>query len=349
MNREEEWLAPMQTRPDISDGEIVDRLDDSWRLRVARVDFLPVGADVNSFAFRVAAADGATCFLKLRSERGFDEVAALVPAFLRARGVRRVMAPLATVAGRPWAGARGFNWMLFPFFEGRDGFETALSAAQWVALGETLRAVHATTLPAELRARLRREDYSPRYREAVTEFLRAAASADQPDPTAARFAALLNSRRDEIGRLVERAGRLALAPRSRESELVVTHGDLHAGNVLVGAGDEIAIVDWDEVALAPKERDLMFVGGGVGGVWNQPREAAWFHEGYGGAAVDHVALAYYRCERIVADVAAYAEQILGARGDVADREEGLRQLAGQFLPGGVVEIANRSYEALPRP
>lgn len=32
------------------------------------------------------------------------------------------------------------------------------------------------------------------------------------------------------------------------------------------------IVDWDEPIMAPKERDLMFIGGGVANVWNDPSE-----------------------------------------------------------------------------
>ena len=109
----------------------------------------------------------------------------------------------------------------------------------------------------------------------------------------------------------------------------------------------MAIVDWDEVILAPKERDLMFVGVGQFGGWNQELEAAWFYAGYGPTAIDPVALAYYRYERIVADIAAYATQIFGRQGSAEDREQGLRQLMGQFLPNDVVEFAHRSYRQLP--
>jgi spectinomycin phosphotransferase len=64
--------------------------------------------------------------------------------------------------------------------------------------------------------------------------------------------------------------------------------------------------------------------------------------------VDKAALAYYRYERIVQDVAAFARLILaeqGARG-ADDRERGLRQLASQFEPRGVVEIAHATYASL---
>jgi spectinomycin phosphotransferase len=107
----------------------------------------------------------------------------------------------------------------------------------------------------------------------------------------------------------------------------------------------LAIVDWDEPILAPKERDLMFIGGGVGGIWNNDQEASWFYQGYGQTEIDLLALSYYRYERIVADFAAYSEQIFGMHGSVEDRQKGLR-LMNQFLPNNVVEIAHRSYQQL---
>jgi spectinomycin phosphotransferase len=240
----------------------------------------------------------------------------------------------------------GFDCILYPFFEGQNGYEVALSQAQWGALGESMHAVHTTRLPAGLLARVRQEAYAPRWRRIVQAFHTQVEHSAYDDPVAARFAAFWRTKRDEIRCIVERAEELAHVLQERTVNLVVCHADLHGANVLVGAHDELAIVDWDEVILAPKERDLMSVGGGLFGDWNQAREAAWFYAGYGPTAIDTVALAYYRYERIVADIAAYAEQIFGMQGSVEDREAGLRQLRDQFLPNQVVEIAHRTYREL---
>jgi len=122
--------------------------------------------------------------------------------------------------------------------------------------------------------------------------------------------------------------------------------DLHARNVLLRSDDELVIIDWDEPILAPKERDLMFVGGGVGGIWNDPREADRFYKGYGPAEIDAVALAYYRYERIVADLAAYGERLFGTHGSPEDWELSLRKVMDVFSPNNVIEIAHRTYAAL---
>ena len=90
----------------------------------------------------------------------------------------------------------------------------------------------------------------------------------------------------------------------------------------------------------------MFFGAGVGAIWDTEREETLFYQGYGAVEVDLIALAYYRYERIVADFASYGEQIFGAQGSAEDREDGVRKVLGQFEPGRVIEIAQRTYQRL---
>jgi spectinomycin phosphotransferase len=163
------------------------------------------------------------------------------------------------------------------------------------------------------------------------------------DPIAAQFAALWTHRREEIRLIVERAGRLAAMLGEREIEFVICHSDLHPGNLLIGENDALAIVDWDNPTMAPRERDLLFVGGGIGGTWNTPEEDALFYQGYGNSLIDPLALSYYHYERIVADFAAYADELLGVLGSVEDRTLSLKQINSQFEPGGVIELAHRHY------
>jgi spectinomycin phosphotransferase len=334
----------MLSKPDLPDELIHDLLRERFGLQAPAATFLPLGADPSSAVYRVEAAGGAF-LLKLR--RGpFNELTALVTAALRAQGAADIVAPLATVDGTRWAQAHGCTWLLYPFFAGENGFRAAMSPAQWARLGATVRAVHDAALPPDLAARLPRETFGPRSRDAVRAFQARVARERFDDPTAAAFAALWRERRDEIAQIVAGAERLAAALQRRDAPLVPCHADLHAGNVLVGPGDTLAVVDWDELLLAPRERDLMFVGAGVGAVWNRPEEADWFRSGYGAIAIDPVGVAYYRYERIVADLAAYGAEIFELQSSAEDRAQGLREVTAQFRPGGVIPIAHASYAAL---
>lgn len=333
----------MLEKPDISDDTISACLHDTYGVRIARVAFLPLGW-VNNAMYRVTADNGTPYFLKLR--RGnFNEIAVAVPAFLHVQGIRQVMAPVATTTHDLWVHAHGFDWILYPFFEGKTGFEVALSKTQWTALGESMKAVHTTILPNGLVERVPHEDYSPGWRNTVKAFHNQVEQDRYADPIAASLAAFWRTKRDEIERIVERVEQLALVLQNRVVSLVVCHSDLHGRNVLVGTDDELAIVDWDEPILAPKERDLMFIGGGVGGIWNTDQETRWFYHGYGQIEIDLVALSYYRYERIVVDIAEYSERIFGMHGSVEERQKGLG-LVNQFLPNNVVDIAHRTYQQL---
>jgi spectinomycin phosphotransferase len=332
----------MLTKPAIADQAIRDYLLSSYDIPIRAVEFLPLGADINTALYRVTTPEGRSYFLKLR--RGdFDESAVLLPAFLHAQGARQVMVPLANLSSRYGSRAHNFHWRLYPFMEGRDGYEVGLSAAQWITLGENLAIIHHAVPPPGMVARPPRETYSPALRDLVRAYDAQVEQTAYSDPIAAQFVSLWTHRREEIRLIVERADQLAGMLREREIEFVICHSDLHPGNLLIGENDTLAIVDWDNPTLAPKERDLLFVGGGIGGTWNTPEEDALFYQGYGNSHIDPHALSYYHYERIVADFAAYADELLGVLGSAEDRRLSLRQISSQFEPGGVIELAHRHY------
>lgn len=334
----------MLEKPDVPDETLRTCLRDRYGLRAAGITFLPLGNDVNTAVYCVVGDDATPYFLKLRSG-AFDEAAVVIPRFLHDRGIAQVLAPIATYAGHLWTRVDAFAVILYPYIAGRNGFEASLSERQWISLGAALRGIHTATVPPSLGAQIPRERYSPHWRDRVRTFQSQVEEATFADPVAAELAAFLRARRAEISHLVGRADALGSALRARSPAPVLCHADIHGGNVLIGADGALHIVDWDTLTFAPKERDLMFVGAGIFGVWNGAREGGWFYRGYGRTAVDPVALAYYRYERIVEDIAAYGEQLLTDDGG-ADRAQALRYFLDQFEPNDVVEIAYRTDRVL---
>lgn len=333
----------MLKKPDIADDTIVEVLRNSFGIGISQVSFLP-GGYITSAAYRLTAENNDRYFLKLQ-QGDFDEIAVAVPSFLHTHGIWQVLAPIETADHTLWVHKHSFDWILYPFFDGKTGFEIELSKVQWMALGQTMRAIHATVLLAGLVERIPREDYAPKLRNRVRAFHQQAGKTSYDDPIAADFAELWKAKRDEIGCMVDRAEQLADTLQKREIKPVLCHSDLHARNILIRADGEMAIVDWDAPILAPKERDLMFIGGGVGGIWNNPEEVDWFYQGYGQTEVDLIALAYYRYERIVTDIAECSDQIFGMQGSEQDRRKRLR-LGEQFRPDNVVDMAHRTYQQL---
>jgi spectinomycin phosphotransferase len=158
--------------------------------------------------------------------------------------------------------------------------------------------------------------------------------------------AFIKSKRNEISRLIKRTEELASEVQSQSLELVLCHTDIHGGNILIPDNNQFYIVDWDAPLLAPKERDLMFIGGGIDEIWKSKRDESVFYEGYGKTNIDFTVMAYYRYERVIEDLAAYAEQLLLTDEGGADREEAYRWFTSNFEPGQTIEIAEKTDKML---
>ncbi len=337
----------MLEKPNLQDEKIIACLHDEYGLNGVQVAFLPLGADRNTAVYRAVTDHATPYFVKLR--RGvFDETTVVVLKLLHNQGVRQIIAPLATRSRQLWTSLGSFNLTLYPFIEGRHGFEVDLSDRHWVDFGRALKGIHTAMVPPAVADRIQQEIYSTQWREIVKRFQVCVEDTTFGDPVAAELAAFLKVRQPEISDLVRRAERLGSVLQTRSLQFVLCHSDIHAGNILIDANDALYMVDWDNPILAPKERDLMFIGGGLGGGGHTAQEEeTLFYQGYGQTQIDPIALAYYRYERIIQDIAAYCEQILLTDEGGEDREEGLQQLISQFLPNDVVEIAYKSEENLP--
>jgi spectinomycin phosphotransferase len=328
----------MLERPAIEESTLVACLEDVYGLHVRQVTFLPLGADPHTAVFRADGAGDGTYFLKLRGG-DFDETSVALPRFLSEQGISQIIAPIAGREGRLWSGLGDYAAILYPFVEGRDAYEAPLSEAQWVEFGATLRKLHALKLPDHLKQAIRREKYAPTWRAIVRRWLQHVETAAFDEPLAAETSALLRRERSVILDLLERAEQYAAGLTQRALKPVVCHTDLHAGNFLL-TEDGFYIVDWDEPLLAPRERDLMYAGAGLMGAWRTPQEEeSLFYRGYGSAGIQRTAIAYYRMERIIADIAIYCEQLLRGQDSDEERQQSLRYLRSNFLPGGTIEIA----------
>ena len=348
--------------PNLPEATLLAALREHFDVSTSRLAFLPIGNDNYSWAYRVEAADGADYFLKVRG--GILNVASLlVPRFLRYRGVTHVIAPLPTRTGALSASVRGasagpaapneFNLILYPFVAGRMGAHGGLADQQWIAYGAAFRQIHAAAVPSALAAAMRREAFAPKWSPIVTEIDALIGATPFSDPAQQALAEFWQARRALIHTLLARAADLGGRLRAAGLPLVLCHADAHLWNILVEPDGALWVVDWDDTLLAPKECDLLFVVGGIGGDLVGPRETALFFEGYregygqgaGSAAADALALAYYRCERAIGDIGGYGERVLLASDIGAEtRRDAVEGFMSLFEPGAIVDLARGSKD-----
>lgn len=346
---------------------VLSCLKQHWGIAVDQLQPLNLGADLEASVYAARALTGATYFVKLKQGHSQSLGARVVEALAQA-GLSCVIRPIKTQKGAlelvqtqgPPQGpihtsftqdlqtqpVGDYTISVFPFMNGQNGFRQALSQEQWYHLGKALRRIHETPLSASLVLELPQVSHTPRWRQAVREIVPLLDKKLSGDVVAMGFQDFMKQQVGTVQRLVSQAEALAEEAQAQKVAHVLCHSDLHAGNILIDEKDDFYIVDWDAPLLAPKERDLLFIGGGVGHVWNKPEEVALFYQGYGKTDVNKTLLAYYRHERILEDIAVYAQSLLLKTEGGPQRAQWLQDCCTQFQPQGVIDIAFKTYENL---
>jgi spectinomycin phosphotransferase len=238
----------------VSDAAVLAAVRHHWRAAADEATHLPVGFGAHHW--RISSAGSPEWFATLdrlepRRTRASLERAYASAAALAESGLEFVAASTPTADGRFTVPLGDGSLSLVPWIAGADPEPPAGGGDLARRTAELLDRLHAVTPPAG----------TPVWRPAVEAGLpeRLAALAARPWATGplgepARQAIRASAPRierwtDRYGRLVEEA---SLRP------WVVTHGEPHALNAMDTASG-LVLVDWESVALAPRERDLRAV------------------------------------------------------------------------------------------
>jgi spectinomycin phosphotransferase len=328
-----------------SDQRIIDCLNTYYGIKAATLTLLPLGADMNASVYKAQAHDQSSYFVKLKQGCHHD-VSTTIVSLLHDTGIQQIIPPIKTTRGQSIQHIHNFTLIVYPFIDGQNGFIHNLTDEQWVTLGKVLKQVHKIEVPLSIQNQIRHEAYSPKWRNAVRSLYSQIEGEPSGDDIALKLLMFMKEHSKSIYRLVNVSEQLAKKIQEQSPEFVLCHADIHGGNVLIDEQSTIFVVDWDDPIMAPKERDLMFIGGGIANVWNNPHEEEFFYTGYGKTAVNRTILAYYRHERIVEDIALYGEALLLTRVGGEDRAEMYKQFIAMFEPRGVVDIAFKTDESL---
>lgn len=328
----------MLDKPDLPEATISSYLLAEYGIKTSQVTFLPLGYDFNTAVYRVESRSGTPYFLKLRNGK-FEPITVSLPEYLCHVGIHAIIVPLETAKHQLFGKLGKYTSILYPFIPGKNGYELELTDQHWVEIGHTLKMVHEVSVPEELCRSIPREVYNSRGRRRVKRFLFMVDRQTFKDSIANNLAACMRDRRKQIARMVMRADALAVLLRNQPIEFVLCHSDAHPGNYLVAETGELYLVDWDNPVFAPRERDLMCFGSGMTGSPLGGREERLFYQGYGSVEVNRQALAYYRYERIIQDIAEFCSQILLSPAGREDRQQSLDYFLSSFAPGHEVEVA----------
>jgi spectinomycin phosphotransferase len=289
----------MREQPGIPEEHLRICLQNQYNLIPVTLEFLPRGHDYNAGVYRVVSEQGTPYLLKVKS-RSLYEPSCLVPRFLRDQGITSVVAPLPTTSNTLWTRIGAWTVIVYPFLEGETSL-TGMTDEHWKEVGTIFKRIHQVIPPPAGFEPLRRETFDPtEYARWVRTFETQHAHSRGGSVSQRALRSSWVAHQSTIHTAVTSLEKLAGALQRRTFPYVICHADLHAANLLRDHAGHVFVIDWDEVMLAPKERDFIFV--------REPQADAFF-QGYGRTEIDWIALTYYRFERVVQDLIECAQNV----------------------------------------
>jgi spectinomycin phosphotransferase len=273
-------------------------------------------------------------FLKIRSG-GFNKSSLLVPCFMAEnKHISNIITPVKTLNGKLFIRHNSLYISLYPHVQGENCWKYDLTKEQWVQFGNALFSIHNAELPPAIIKKLPKENYGSRSRKKVAKLLK---NVEKIKIKEYRY--FLVTKGGIIKRTIDRAETLSKQAKNANTMNCVCHGDIHAGNLLIDKSTTVFIVDWDSIIFAPKERDLMFIGGGICKKWQTPSEIQMFYSGYKDTRIDNALLAYYRYERIIEDIEDFNNQINDKNTDIKEKLHIVHILESMFDKNDVIDVA----------
>ncbi|MGO8950952.1 MAG: phosphotransferase enzyme family protein [Ktedonobacterales bacterium] len=338
----------MSEPPGIPQERLRDCLQEQYGVATVAFDFLPGGLDRQAVVYRAESELGTPYLLKV-SSRTFYAPSCLIPRYLRDSGIRAVVAPIPTMENALWVQLGECTVTVYPFIDG-DSSWTGMTDGEWRETGAVFNQIHQVTLPPLGFPSLRQVTFDPAEYTGGVQAIETR-HVHVPDRGGAAERALRSvwlAHQSTIHLAVNYLEKLAGVLQTQTLPYVICHADLHPANLLRDHAGHVWVIDWDEIMLAPKERDFIFINEapaeGPDGISTPP-----FFQGYGETRIDWIALTYFRFERAVQDVIDFALEVFLSQDD---QEEAQRAEAVEFFQqilatGGEIDAAFTAAAHLP--
>lgn len=306
--------------PDVDREHLRAVIQETWGLSVASLRYEPVGFGTHHYL--VTDQDATRWFvnvdeLAVKSWLAPDAAGALdaldralrTTLELRRLGLEFVHAPLEPVLATV---GDGFAASVYPFVDGRSNdFGEYTSDDERRTVLRALGRMHAATdrLPGDL---ARRDNLDVPLREAFLDALESTGTDWTGGPFSEPARRLLATKTGSLRAMFDRYDELAGRVRTNDQPWVVTHGEPHAANTMWTDDDALVLIDWDTVAIAPRERDLWMI---------EPRnDDEWSAHASGGGVpvLDPTAVELYRSWWALSEITGYTISLRGSHEDDAN-------------------------------
>ncbi len=297
--------------------QAAELLRNRYGLDVERLEAAPRGWTGETYA--ATTRDGARYFVKVypRDRLPPTAVPALpVLAELHCVGLSEVSRPIPATSGALYERLGDDLAVVFAYLDAAP-FAFTFGGDR---LGDLLARVHQQT--ERLSSPITRETFASLSADALwgtVESARQEHASDEPRRGLRRF---LDEQETAIAEGWAVFEEIARACRATTFEMVVTHGDWPF-NLLQSESGTLYLIDWDELLLAPAERDTWYVG-------DDPAFWRSYRSRRAGHAESALATAYYIHHRYFEELISFAGEILGD-GPLERRALSLALIDGEWM------------------
>jgi hypothetical protein len=328
----------------IDPAQLAGFVGDEYDLTIATMSFHPAGEA--SYSYLAEEQAGTTWLIKAQATARVAELEARLRAVRYVQavgGFAQVVAPRENRRGGCTSPFEQYTVSVFPFIDGttiEPGQQTQVYARRAAGLMGAFHQ-HGRRLPFPVPE----ETFEHPFEAPIMAALRTVeAPGALANPAQEQLRGLLLAERADILTTLEKIQQLAAAARQLALDRVLTHGDPNWANILVDGSGSFFLLDWDDLALGPPERDLVF--------FNDPRPERFeiFLRQYlalnPGARLHADVFAFYQYRWVVQEIADYTTRILFSNVDPAEDDRAWAELR-QYVPAAHAEMADgiRQIEA----
>ncbi|MFD1064658.1 aminoglycoside phosphotransferase family protein [Oceanobacillus locisalsi] len=272
-----------------------------------------------SLAFEVKAKD-AIYFLKVyeKSRASTPKLTAMIDQYVpivawleqNSRLKGKVPVPLKTREGNDKCEDEENIYLLYPFIQGQTIGEKDLTEQQVEAFAHMIATLHSFGEEIPFPTEDLTEHFEVSFAREIEEVMYG-----NTEQLPAELYSFLSENCEKIGTWIKAIKELSEKLQSASLDKVLCHTDLHHWNLM--QADELLLIDWEGLKLAPAEADIMFLADKS--YFKQFMEIYLsYHKNY---HIDEDALAFYQLRRKLEDMWEFIEQLLYDALDIHEKEE----------------------------
>lgn len=254
----------MKTKFYINDSLIISELEKNYCIQVQEIAFIPKG-DI-SYAYKIICKDGTKYFLKLfdKSTKKGKESIKLLNCYLpltrelyEKRLYKNITYSIKNIKNDFQVDIGPAVIVLFNFIEGEtlaDAYPFSKFLLEKVAKG--IAEIHKATyqLPVET---LKVENFEIPFEEDLKKVLVELENTDKFENEDIQILKeYIVPRKNKILNFLEQLHTYQEKAKSHSTEMVLTHGDIWGGNLMLDQNNNLYFIDWESAMIAPREADL---------------------------------------------------------------------------------------------